>query len=148
VVAIKRVVGLLASEVAERPMQISIEYVGKLPPSKASNAATLVCVDAFPKFVWLIPVRQATAKATIKSLQERIFSSFSVPETLESDNAQCFTSKEFRPFCFKLGMKPVTTSPYYPQHNHAEHLNRNLRAALIAYHSGAHATWDQNLTWL
>jgi transposase InsO family protein len=65
-----------------------------------------------------------------------------------SDNAQCFTSRKFRQFCFELGVKHVTTSPYYPQTSHAERFNRNQRAALIAYHSGAHATWDQNLTWL
>ena len=141
--------GLLASDVTQRPMQkIFIDYVGKFPRSKAGNSVILVCVDAFSKFVWLIPVRQATTKATIRALQERIFSTFSVPEVLVSDNAQCFTSREFRKFCFELGMKHVTTSPYYPQPSHAERFNRNLRSALIAYHSGAHATWDQNLTWL
>jgi hypothetical protein len=49
--------GLLASEVAQRPMQkIFIDYVRKLPRSKAGNTAIHVCVDAFSKFVWLIPV--------------------------------------------------------------------------------------------
>jgi transposase InsO family protein len=140
---------LLASDVAKRPMQkIFIDYVGKHLRSKAGNSVILVCVDAFSKFVWLIPVRQATTKAYIRALQERIFSAFSVPEVLVSDNAQCFTSREFRKFCFELGVKHVTTSPYYPQPSHAERFNRNLRSALIAYHSGAHTTWDQNLTWL
>jgi hypothetical protein len=119
--------GLLASEVAQRPMQkIFVDYVSKLPLSKAGNSAILVCVDPFSKFVWLIPVRQATTKATIKALQERIFSSFSVSEILVSDNAQCFTSKEFRQFCFELGVKHVTTSPYQLQPSHAEQFDRNL----------------------
>jgi transposase InsO family protein len=108
--------GLLASEVAQRPMQkIFIDYVGKFPRSKAGHTAILVCVDAFSKYVWLIPVRQATTSATIKALKERIFASFSVPEVVVSDNAQCFTSREFKQFCFELGVKHVTTSPYYPQ---------------------------------
>jgi hypothetical protein len=43
--------GLSASEVAQRPMQkIFIDYVGKLPCSKAGNTAILICVDAFSKF--------------------------------------------------------------------------------------------------
>jgi hypothetical protein len=88
---------LLGSVVAQRPMQkIFIDYVGKFPQSKVGNLAILVCVDAFSKFVWMIPIRQAMTKATIKALQDRIFSSFSVPEILVSDNAHCFTSKEFR----------------------------------------------------
>jgi hypothetical protein len=57
---------LLASDVAQRPMQKFLtDYVGKLPRSKAGNTALLVCVDAFYKFVWLIPVRETTTKATI-----------------------------------------------------------------------------------
>jgi len=44
--------GLLASEVAQRPMQkIFIHYMGKLPKSKAGNTAIFGCVDAFSKFV-------------------------------------------------------------------------------------------------
>ena len=141
--------GSLASDIAQRPMQkIFIDYVGKLPRRKAGNTAILVCVDAFSKFVWMLLVRETTTRMTIKALQENIFHSFSVPEVLVSDNAQYFTSREFRQFCFGLGIKHVTTSPYYPQPSHAERFNKNLRAALIAYHSGTHMTWDQNLTWL
>jgi hypothetical protein len=40
--------GLLASDVAQRPMQkIFTDFVGKLPRSKAGNSAILVCEDAF-----------------------------------------------------------------------------------------------------
>ena len=139
----------MPSEVAQRPMQkIFIDYVGKLPRSKAGNTALVVCVDAFSKFVWLIPVRETMTKATIKALKEKIFCSFSVPELLVSDNVQCFTSQEFRHFLFWVGIIHVTTSPYYPQPSHEERFNRNLRNSLIAYHSEAHNTWDQNLTWL
>jgi transposase InsO family protein len=105
--------GFLASEAAQRPFQkIFIDYVGKLPRTKAGHQMLLVCVDAFSKFVWLIPVREATSGATIKALRQRIFSAFSVPEVIVSDNATCFASHEFRKFCFKLGIKHVTTTPY------------------------------------
>jgi len=69
--------GLLASEFARRPMQkIFIDYVGKLPGSKAGNTAILVFADAFSKFVWLVPVREATIRITIKALKVSIFGSF------------------------------------------------------------------------
>jgi hypothetical protein len=128
--------------------KLFIDYVGKFPRSKAGNTAILVCVDAFTKFFWLLPFREITSRATIKVLKERVFASFSVPEILISDNAQYFNSREFKNFCFEMGMKHVTTSLYYPQPSHAERFNRNLRAALIAYHWEAHDTWDQQLTWL
>jgi hypothetical protein len=50
--------------------------------------------------------------------------------------------------CFARGIRHVTTTPYYPQPSHAERFNRNLRAALIAYHHLDHSRWDENLNWL
>jgi hypothetical protein len=86
--------GLFSSDVAERPMQkLFIGFVGKFPRSSAGNTVILVVVDVFSKFVWLIPVREATTKATVKALKERIFSIFSVTEVIVSDNARCFTSR-------------------------------------------------------
>jgi len=108
---------------------IFIDCVGKLPRSKADNTAILVCVDVFSKFVWLVTVREAKTRMTIKALNGSIFGSFSVPEVLVSNNAPCFTSREFRQFCFGLGIKHVTTSTYYPQPSYAERFNKNLRAA-------------------
>jgi len=87
--------GLLASEFAQRATQkIFIDYVGKLLRSKAGNTAILVCVDVCSKFVWLVPVREATTRMTIKALNGSIFCNFSVPEVVVSDNAPCFTSRE------------------------------------------------------
>jgi hypothetical protein len=82
------------------------------------------------------------------SLRERIFSSFSLPGLIVTDNARYFVSREFKDFCFSSGIKHVTTSPYYPNPPHAECFNRNLRDALIAFHMNAQTTWDQNLAWL
>ena len=97
--------------------------MGKLPRSIVGNTAILVCVDAFSKFVWLFPVREATTRTNIKAIKWSIFGSFSVPEVLVSDYAPCFTSREFRQFCFGLRIKHATTSPYYPQPSHAERFN-------------------------
>jgi len=70
--------GLLASDVTQRPMQkIFIDYVGKLPRSKTGNMAIFVRVYAFSKFVWLVPVKEATTRTTIKALNGSIFGTFS-----------------------------------------------------------------------
>jgi transposase InsO family protein len=117
--------GYLSSSVAQRLMQkLFIDFIGKFPRSKAGHTAILVCVDAFTKFVWMILVREITTRATVKAFKEQIFSTFSVPETLVSDNAKCFTSREFRHFCFEMGVKHITTSPYYPQPSHADRFNK------------------------
>jgi hypothetical protein len=130
--------GLLASEVATRPFQkLFIDYVGKFPLSKAGNTMLLVCVDSFPKLVWLTPGWEATSSAMIRVLKDRVFANFSVPSVLVSDDARCFTSREFQQFCFDLGIKHVTSTPHYPQPSHAERFNCTLRSALIAYYGNS-----------
>jgi transposase InsO family protein len=128
--------------------KLFIDYVGPLPRSKSGNSFLLVCVDAFSKFVWLLPLRQANARLTIIALQNQIFQHFGIPSNLVSDNGPQFMSAEFRRMCFAHGIRHVTTSPYYPQPSHAERFNRNLRSALIAYHANQQNCWDQNLRWL
>ena len=128
--------------------KLFIDYVGPFPRSKSGNAYLLVCVDAFSKFAWLLPLRQATARLTINALQNHVFQHFGLPTIIVSDNGPQFISSEFRRMCFASGIKHVTTSPYYPQPSHAERFNRNLRSALIAYHAEQQTTWDQNLKWL
>jgi transposase InsO family protein len=140
--------GMLSSDVASRPFEKwFIDFVGKFPRSRFGNTYALVCVDAFTKFVWISPVREASTAATIRVLGS-IFSIFRVPEILVSDNATQFTSRQFRNMCFARGIRHITTTPYYPQPSHAERFNRNLRAALIAYHHRDHSRWDENLGWL
>lgn len=141
--------GLLASEVAERTMDKGfIDYVGPFPRSKRGNSMLLVCVDAFSKFVWLLPLGKATAHSTIQALKTSIFQHFGFPKITVSDNGSQFTSHMFKRMCFGHGIHHVTTSPYYPQPSHAERLNRNLRSALIAFHAHLQTTCDENLRWL
>jgi hypothetical protein len=142
-------VGLLASEVASRPMEkVFADYVGPLPRTREGNTFLLVCIDAFTKFTWLFPLRRATAKTTIHALQNRLFQHFGVPCTLVTDNGAQWRAREFHRMCFGAGIQHVTTSPYYPQPSHAERFNRNLKSALIAFHAQSQDRWDENLKWL
>jgi transposase InsO family protein len=127
--------------------KLSVDFVGKLPRSKSGNAYALVCIDACTKFIWIFPVREASTATVIQAL-DFIFATFGVPENLVSDNATQFTSRNFRRMCFARGIRHVTTTPFYPQPSHAEPFNRNIRAALIAYHHLDHSCWDENLNWL
>lgn len=141
-------VGFLQSTREEVPMErIFIDYVGPLPCTQGGHRYILVVVDGFTRFVWLLATTGVTARGTINQLS-RIFAWFGSPKTLVSDNAPAFVSREFKGFCFKQGIKHVTTSPYYPQPSFAERFNRNLKAALIAYHAESQTKWDRSLPWL
>ena len=146
--ALNTKMGLLASEVPTCPMErLYIDFIGKLPRSRSGNAYALVVVDGFSKFSWIFPLREATTARAVSSLRS-IFSWTGPPQCLVSDNARQFTSRQFRNFCFGLGIKHVTTSPYYPKPNFSERFNRNLKTMLVAYHHDDHSSWDKQLDWL
>jgi hypothetical protein len=59
--------GILSSDVASRPLEkLSVDFVGKFPRSKSGNSYALVCVDAFPKFVWTFPVPEASTAMAVR----------------------------------------------------------------------------------
>lgn len=140
--------GFLSSEEAREPMErLYCDYVGPLPRSKEGNRYIFVCVDAFTRFCWLTPTRNITSQVSIRCLQN-IFGVFGPCRTLVTDNATSFKSTAFRNFCFEAGVAHTTTTPYYPNPSMAERVNRNLRAALIAFHHNDQTRWDNSLSWL
>ncbi|GFG40384.1 hypothetical protein Cfor_02114, partial [Coptotermes formosanus] len=120
---------------------------GSTSSSKACNTIIWPVLRHSENLRGLVLVREAGTPTTVKGLKEKLFSSFSVPEVLVSDNGRCFTVREFKQFCFEMGIKYVTTSTYYPQPSHAGRFNRNILAALIVYHGQHHRNWNHNLTW-
>jgi len=48
---------------------------------------------------------------------EHVFSQFGIPETIVSDNAACFTGKEFKAFTISNGIMHITSAPHHPSSN-------------------------------
>jgi hypothetical protein len=111
--------GMLSSDVATRPMEkLFVDFVGKFSRSKSGNAYALICVDAFTKFVWIFPVREASTATAIRAL-DFVFDTFGIPKILVSDNATQFTSRNFRRMCFArvygmLLLHLITLNPRMP----------------------------------
>ena len=76
----------------------------------------LVTVDAFSKFLNIIPMSQATSAATIQALR-RLFSFFGLPEHIVTDNGSQFTSEGFKTFLSKNDILHTTTAPGHPATN-------------------------------
>ena len=87
------------------------------------------------------------SRSALSALRQ-IVASFGCPRVVVTDNTSQFTSRDFRRFCFDAGIEHVTTVTYYPNPSQAERVNRNLKSALIAYHSSDHSRWDSQLHWL
>lgn len=78
----------------ERPFQfLYTDLLGPYPRSKRGNTHILVVLDKFSKFVFLRPIRTATAKEIVGFLTEQVFCLFGVPETIYSDNDVQYKSR-------------------------------------------------------
>lgn len=140
--------GLLQSERERYPLdRWFIDYIGPLPRTQRGNRYILVIVDAFSRFSWLLPTSGVTANITIKQLTN-VIQWFGPPKSVVSDNAPAFLSKVFKDFCFKQGIRHITTTAYYPKASFAERVNRNLKAALCIYHAKKPTRWDTTIPWL
>lgn len=141
-------IGSLSSEVASAPMErVFADFVGPLVRTARGHKFILTMVDAFTKFTWLIPTSTSTADVLVREYQ-RVFKYFGYPKSLATDNGKQFTSNKAKRYMFNRGIKHVLTCPYRPNPNQAERVNRNIKSALIAYHSQNQTRWDESLDWL
>ena len=76
----------------------------------------LVVVDAYSKYLDVIPMAHATSATTISALRH-LFSVFGLPEHLVTDNGSQFTSAEFQAFLDGNGILHTTTAPGHPATN-------------------------------
>lgn len=92
----------------------------------------MVVVDAYSKWLEVVPMTTTKAPKTLKVLRE-IFARYGLPEQLVSDNGPQFTSTEFE-MCMKAnGIKHLKTAPYYPASNgEAERFIQTFKHSLKA----------------
>ncbi|CAB4003252.1 Transposon Ty3-G Gag-Pol poly [Paramuricea clavata] len=76
----------------------------------------LVVVDAYSKYLEIVPMSNATSTTTITALRH-IFSNFGLPEHIVSDNGSQFTSEEFQKFLNDNNIQHTTTAPGHPATN-------------------------------
>lgn len=76
----------------------------------------LVLVDAYSKYLEIVPMSHATSASTIAALRH-IFSSFGLPEHIVTDNGSQFTSEEFQKFLNDHDIQHTTTAPGHPATN-------------------------------
>ena len=97
---------------SDRPWsRLHIDYCGPL-----SGKMLLVIIDSHSKWLEVHISSMASSEITIERLR-RTFSTHGIPDTIVSDNANCFTSNEFIHFCIMNGIKHITSAPYHPSTN-------------------------------
>lgn len=131
----------------ERPFQrLYVDLLGPYPRSKARNTTILIILDHLTKFLWLKPLRKASASAIVRILETEVFHLVGAPESVLSDNGVQFTSKEFKALMIQYGVKHIRTASHSPQANASERVNRSILAAIRAYVEKDQSTWDVHLS--
>ena len=95
-----------------RPWErIHVDYAGPF-----LDRMFLIVVDAYSKWLEVVPVSSATSSSTIQALM-KMFATHGLPKLLVSDNGAVFTSVEFHDFLNRNGVRQMTTAPYHPSSN-------------------------------
>ena len=90
----------------------------------------LVTVDRYSKWPTCTELKNSMSREIIEILKKQ-FLDFGRPETLISDNASYFVSKEFKQFIEDFDIRHTTTSPYYSKSNGlAERMNQTIKNSL------------------
>ncbi len=107
----------------------------------------LVLSDHFTRWQDALAIPDATAPTVARTLDERVFCYFGLPEQLHSDRGAQFESELLADLCDRWHIQKTHTTPYHPQANGVvERNNRtlgdSLRTLLLA--RGAEE-WDEVL---
>ena len=104
----------------------ALDFVGMInPASSKGHRCVLVATDYFTKWSEAVPLRNMTHKEVIQFITEHIVHRFGIPQTLTIDQGTSFMAKEVKQFAESLGIKVLSSSPYYAQaYGQAESSNK------------------------
>lgn len=128
-------------KIISAPLQVvSSDLMGPLPSSGGFEYLVVTC-DLFSKYVWIKPLRKATAKAVRTHLEQDVFLKAGVPGLLLCDNGKQYKCKEISELCEKYGVKIMYNFYYHPQSNPTERVNRVIKTLLRSYVQDCHKDW-------
>lgn len=137
----------ISLHITQRPWQkLFVDFLGPYPRSKSGNCYILIVIDQVSRFVLLKALRNATAEALVKYLENDVFMVYGTPEFMLSDNSRQFGSKILKNLLMKYGVIHEHTPKYHPQPNASERVNLSILSAIRAYVHGEHTSWDVHLS--
>lgn len=122
--------------------------MGPLTLTKQQHQYLFVVIDNFSKYVWIKPLRKATASHVVKFIEEEIFLKFGVCESITCDNGVQFISKELKKLMDEYHVKISFTPLYHPQANPCEIANKSIANAIRSFvaQEENQRTWDTKIT--
>ena len=117
-----------------------------LPRSVESRySAVLVVTDGLTRFTLAIPVESQTAEVTMRALVDHVFTTFSMPMVVRSDNGPEFRNALSAEFAKYAGYRHVHVLPYNaPANGAAEQAAKRVQSLLVK-HCRLLADWHRSL---
>ncbi len=135
-------------EAPQYPWQwVTMDFVGPLPTSRNGYDTIVVFVDRFTKMKHFAACKSTiTAEQTVQLFEQHVVRLHGWPEYLTTDRGAVFTSKYWRNYFQRVGVKLRMTTAYHPQTDgQSERDIKTLLKVLTAYVNARRDDWDLHL---
>lgn len=111
-----------------------MDLIGEIKPSfSKSHRYILVGLDYFTKWVEVVPL-ECRQEVVINFIQSNIISRFVILETITIDKGSVFTRRKMVEFTSGIGIKLLTSTPYYVEANRQAEVANKVIISLIKKH--------------
>ena len=108
-----------------------LDLLGPFPTAPGGFKFLIVDIDTFTKWIETEPLTKITSAAAKKFVRCNIFTRFSVPSRIITDNGTQFTSQAFMEFCMEHGTKVCFASW------HTRRATAKLNVPTVLYYEGS-----------